>query len=80
MSNGLIQLTSAEIQNRINHQKLFGVDELFEYLFNFCKICLTADKKQIDNDCQTRSTNRDISAKFGLSAQFIPNALVVINS
>jgi len=49
MSNGLIQLTSAEIKHKINHQKLFGVDELFEYLFNFCKICLTADKKQIDN-------------------------------
>jgi SpoVK/Ycf46/Vps4 family AAA+-type ATPase len=49
MSNGLIQLTSAEIKNRINHQQLFGVDDLFDYLFNFCKICLTADKKQIEN-------------------------------
>ncbi|MFM6108015.1 MAG: ATP-binding protein [Sphaerospermopsis kisseleviana] len=49
MSNGLIQLTSAEIRHKINHQKLFGVDDLFEYLFNFCKICLTADQKQIEN-------------------------------
>ncbi|MEA5617577.1 ATP-binding protein [Cronbergia sp. UHCC 0137] len=49
MSNGLIQLTYAEIKNRINHQKLFGVDDLFEYLLNFCTICLTADKKQIEN-------------------------------
>jgi SpoVK/Ycf46/Vps4 family AAA+-type ATPase len=49
MNNGLIPLTSGEIKDRINHQKLFGVDDLFEYLFNFCKICLTADQKQIDN-------------------------------
>jgi SpoVK/Ycf46/Vps4 family AAA+-type ATPase len=49
MSNGLIQLTSAEIKHKINHQKLFGVDDLFEYLFKFCQICLTADQKQIDN-------------------------------
>ncbi|GCL43420.1 ATP-binding protein [Dolichospermum planctonicum] len=47
MSNGLIQLTSAEIKQKINHQELFGVDDLFEYLFNFCKICLTADTKQL---------------------------------
>jgi SpoVK/Ycf46/Vps4 family AAA+-type ATPase len=49
MSNGLKQLTSAEIEQRINHQKLFGIDDLFEYLFKFCKICLTADESQIDD-------------------------------
>jgi SpoVK/Ycf46/Vps4 family AAA+-type ATPase len=49
MTNGLTQLTSAEIKQKISHQKLFGIDDLFEYLFNFCKICLTANESQIDD-------------------------------
>lgn len=49
MTNGLTQLTSAEIKQKISHQKLFGMDDLFQYIFNFCKICLTANESQIDD-------------------------------
>lgn len=71
MSNGLIQLTSSEIKHKINHQKLFRVDDLFEYLFNLCKICLTADKKQIDNfsyyDLRMKLTHKRLSKSICFS-------------
>ncbi|MGB3192424.1 MAG: AAA family ATPase [Limnoraphis sp.] len=43
-TSGLFQLTHGEIQGRLDQQKLFGLDELQESLFNFCKVILTADK------------------------------------
>lgn len=48
-SSGLSQLTHAEIQRKIAHQKLFGLDELQKYLFNFCKAILTADGSRIND-------------------------------
>lgn len=47
MSSGLTQLTSAEIQTRVNYEKLFGVEDLYQYLFRFCQISLTANDSQI---------------------------------
>lgn len=47
MYSGLINLTSAEIADRVGHQKLFGIDSLREYLFNFCKIFLEAQASDI---------------------------------
>lgn len=48
MSSGLISLTSAEIADRVNQQRLFGIDSLRESLFNFCKVFLDAQ----DSDLQ----------------------------
>lgn len=47
MSNGLVQLTSAQIKERISHQKLFGLENLQDYLFRFCKTILTANHEDI---------------------------------
>jgi SpoVK/Ycf46/Vps4 family AAA+-type ATPase len=46
-SGGLVQLTHGEIQQKIAQQKLFGLDELQQYLFRFCKIMLTANRDRI---------------------------------
>lgn len=48
-SNGLVQLTHAEINRKIAYQKLFGLDELQKYLFRFCKTILTADDSIINH-------------------------------
>lgn len=48
-SSGLVQLTHAEIKQRIAYQKLFGLDELQKYLFRFCKTIVTADDSIINH-------------------------------
>lgn len=48
MTNGLVQITSAQIQQRTLSQKLFGLDKLQNYLFQFCKTILLADKKEVN--------------------------------
>jgi SpoVK/Ycf46/Vps4 family AAA+-type ATPase len=48
-SSGLVQLTHAEIKRKIAYQKLFGLDELQNYLFRFCKTILTADDSIINH-------------------------------
>ncbi|MBD2778964.1 ATP-binding protein [Iningainema tapete] len=45
--SGLLQFNHAEIQRKIVHRKLFGLDELQNYLFRFCKAILTADASML---------------------------------
>jgi len=47
MSSGLINLTYAEIADRIGQQKLFGIDALQGYLLNFCKVFLEAQASDL---------------------------------
>lgn len=48
-SSGLIQLTYAEIKRKIAHQKLFGLDELQNKLFGFCKAILTVEESMLND-------------------------------
>ncbi|WP_342596773.1 ATP-binding protein [Cyanobacterium aponinum UTEX 3222] len=49
MVSGLFQLTSAQIEEKTQSQKLFGLEEIEKYLFNFCKSILTAKEKDLSN-------------------------------
>lgn len=49
MVSGLYQLTSAQIEEKTQSQKLFGLEEIEKYLFNFCKNILTAKEKDLSN-------------------------------
>lgn len=49
MVSGLFQLTSAQIEEKTQYQKLFGLEEIEKYLFNFCKSILTAKEKDLSN-------------------------------
>ncbi len=47
-ASGLYQLTHAQIQRKIAKQKLFGLDDIENYLFKFCQAFLTANPQKIE--------------------------------
>lgn len=49
IGNGLVQLTSEQIRQKISYSHLFGLEKLEDNLFQFCKAFLTADRNQIKN-------------------------------
>ncbi len=46
-SNGMLWLSHADIKRKIAHQKIFGLENFQNNLFNFCKIMLTANQATI---------------------------------
>jgi len=46
-SNGLVQLGFGEVEQKVDNQKLFGLDDLQQDLFNFCKAFLKANSTTI---------------------------------